>query len=168
MKQPVYVVSYDPSWPDEFEKIRSSLGDEIIQLAIAIEHVGSTSVPGLAAKPIIDMDVVIPIGRFYKVKDLLEKQGYQHEGDKGILGREAFRYEDKPHLMQHHLYVVEQGNNELHRHIVFRNWLRTHCEYRDAYAAVKLKMAQIHRNDRDAYMQGKAAIIEEIYKKCGL
>jgi GrpB-like predicted nucleotidyltransferase (UPF0157 family) len=165
---PVYVLSYDSNWPKAFEEIRKSLGEKILSQAIAVEHVGSTSVPNLAAKPIIDLDLVIPKGQFELFKAHLEELGYQHEGDNGIPGREAFRYESKPQLLKHHLYVCEENSLELHKHLTFRNWLRNHTEDREAYAAVKMEMAEKFRQDRDAYQNGKSAIIEEIYKKCGL
>lgn len=166
--KPLIVLAYDPSWPLEFERIRAALGEKVLHQANTVEHVGSTSVPGLAAKPIIDLDVVIPIGQFELFKTYLEELGYQHEGDQGIPGREAFRYESKPDLMKHHLYVCEIGSAELHRHLTFRNWLRDHPEDRAAYAAVKMEMAEKYRSDRDAYQNAKSAIIEQIYKKCGL
>lgn len=165
---PVYILPYDPKWPLEFEKIRAALGEKVLTLAIAVEHVGSTSVPGLAAKPIIDLDLVIPVGEFSQMKAYLEEAGYRHEGERGIPGREAFRYDDKPDLLRHHLYVCEINSAELHRHLTFRNWLRNHPEDQEAYAAVKMEMAEKFRFDREAYQNSKATIIEQIYKKCGL
>lgn len=165
---PVHVLPYDSTWPKAFEDICCSLGEKILSQAIAVEHVGSTSVPGLAAKPIIDLDLVIPLGQFEVFKAYLQELGYLHEGDKGILGREAFRYISKPGLMKHHLYVCEENSLELYKHITFRNWLRNHPDDREAYASVKVEMAEKFRNDRDAYQNAKSEIIEHIYKKCGL
>lgn len=91
---------------------------------------------GLAVKPIIDIDIVID-DNFDEVKSLLEEIGYCHEGDLGIPGRDAFKYEGKPHLMMHHLYVCKRDNEELQRHITFRNYLREHPDVRDRYGAVK-------------------------------
>ncbi len=91
---------------------------------------------GLAAKPIIDIDIVID-DNFDEVKSLLEEIGYCHEGDLGIPGRDAFKYEGKPHVMMHHLYVCKRDNEELQRHITFRNYLREHPDVRDRYGAVK-------------------------------
>jgi len=165
---PVYVLPYDPNWPKAFEEIRRSLDEKILSQAITVEHVGSTSVPGLAAKPIIDLDLVITVGQFEQIKAYLEELGYRHEGDNGIPGREAFRYESKPNLMKHHLYVCEENSLELRKHLTFRNWLRNHPEDLEAYAAVKMELAEKFRYDRDAYQNGKSTIIEQIYKKCGL
>ena len=102
----IVVEPFDEHWRLDFLKIQNELMDALGQLAIRIEHVGSTSVQGLSAKPIVDIDVVI---KDYNVlKDTisaLEKIGYQYEGDLGIPGREAFRYDGKDHLKKHHLYV---------------------------------------------------------------
>lgn len=133
----------------------------------AIEHVGSTSVPGLSAKPFIDIDVVIASeDRFPAVRDRLEAGGYRHEGDRGIPGREAFRYTDKPHLMRHHLYVCVSGNPELRRHLAFRDHLRSDSDDRDAYAEVKRAAAARHPHDIDSYIAEKGAIIARILAEC--
>ena len=132
-----------------------------------IEHVGSTSVEGLSAKPIIDIDIVID-QNFEEVRQALESIGYIYEGDLGISGREAFKYQNKPHLMAHHLYVCNRDNEELRWHIKFRDYLRQHKEDRDKYSAIKKEMAFKYPEDIDFYIEGKQPVILEIYKKCGL
>ena len=167
----VRVFPYDPEWKEEFHKIRRDLEAHLLACrgwVLAIEHVGSTAVEGLAAKPIIDVDVVIRKGIFPVVRECLEQAGYMHEGNLGIVGREAFRYSGKEHLMAHHLYVCEEGSRELSRHLAFRDWLRTHPDDRDAYSACKLEAARRHPEDIDGYIKEKAPIIEKIYKRCGL
>ena len=101
----IIVLPYDENWPAEFEKIKSELEAALMGAAISIEHVGSTAVKGLYAKPIIDIDIVIEGDMFSVVRDRLKSIGYEHEGDLGIPTREAFKYLDKKHLMEHHLYV---------------------------------------------------------------
>ena len=121
----VIVLPYDSAWKTAFEDIRAELAAALGDLAVAIEHIGSTSVEGMSAKPIIDIDVVIPdYTVFDDVVQILAKIGYTHEGDLGIKDREAFKYTDKPHLQKHHLYVCPQNSAELHRHITFRDFLR--------------------------------------------
>ena len=163
----VVVVPYDPAWKKTFEEIREEIEAALGELAVAVEHVGSTSVEGLSAKPCIDLDVVI---RDYSVFDAvaakLETIGYFHEGDLGIKEREAFGYTNKPHL--HHLYVCPQNSPELHRHITFRNYLRCHPEAVRKYGAVKEEAARLFPQDIDGYMQYKAPCIEELYRACGL
>jgi len=104
-----------------------TLGDTVLR----IEHVGSTSVEGLSAKPIIDIDIVIKDhSAFELVKEKLALIGYVHEGDLEIKDREAFKYVGKEYLQQHHLYVCPQNSAELARHITFRNYLRNNQECR--------------------------------------
>jgi GrpB-like predicted nucleotidyltransferase (UPF0157 family) len=163
----VIVEDYNPEWINEFERISNELLAVLAGRILSIEHVGSTSVQGLAAKPIIDIDIVID-KNFEEVRQALELIGYLYEGDLGISGREAFRYENKPHLMKHHLYVCNKENEELHRHITFRDYLRQHTEERDKYSNVKKVMALKYPYDIDSYIEGKQPVILEIYKKCGL
>ena len=88
----VVVEKWNPKWKDEFERIVDSLGEDVIYNSVKIEHIGSTSVEGLSAKPIIDLDIVIENDKFEIIKRLLNDKGYKHEGDLGIEGREAFSY----------------------------------------------------------------------------
>jgi Uncharacterized conserved protein len=132
----VMVEDYNTEWKNEFKRISDELMAVLAGKIISIEHVGSTSVEGLAAKPIIDIDIVID-KNFEEIKQELEIIGYFHEGDLGIPGREAFRYENKPHLMKHHLYVCNKENEELHRHITFRNYLQQHQEDKEKYNTIK-------------------------------
>ena len=116
--QKVIVLPYDKAWQSAFENIRLELDEALGNLAIGIEHVGSTSVEGLSAKPCIDIDVIIrDYSSFDAVVQKLATIGYIHEGDLGIKDREAFTYMDKRHLLKHHLYVCPQNSQELHRHI---------------------------------------------------
>ena len=125
----VIVLPYDKAWKSAFEKIKTEIEAALGDLIVGIEHVGSTSVEGMSAKPCIDIDVIIKdCSAFAAVVDGLKGIGYIHEGDLGIKDREAFKYMDKPHLMMHHLYVCPQYSEELHRHITFRDFLRSNPE----------------------------------------
>ena len=138
-------------------------------MIVGIEHVGSTSVEGLSAKPCIDIDVVIKdYSVFDEVIEKLEAIGYIHEGNLGIKNREAFKYLDKPHLKTHHLYVCPQQSEELYRHITFRDFLRRTPEAVKRYSAVKEKAAQLFPNDIEKYIAYKSPCIEELYRICGL
>ena len=164
----IKVVPYNPEWAGEFERIKSGLTRALGDLALAVEHVGSTSDPGLYAKPIIDIDIVIDNNTFPPVKSRLSGIGYNHIGDLGIHGREAFDYENKSHLMEHHLYVCEKDDDELKRHLALRDFLRVSEEYRDKYSRIKLEMAEKFPHNIDAYIDGKQPLILEIYAKRGL
>ena len=167
--QRVVVLPYDKAWQSAFEAIRLELEAALGDLSIGIEHVGSTSVEGLSAKPCIDIDVIIrDYSNFDAVVQKLGAIGYIHEGDLGIKDREAFKYSDKPHLLKHHLYVCPQDSRELRRHITFRDFLRSNPQAAKQYGQVKERAAQLYPNDIDGYIKFKTPCIEELYKLCGL
>lgn len=164
----VVIEKWNPKWKDEFERIVVSLGKDIIYNSIKIEHVGSTSVEGLSAKPIIDLDIVIENDKFEIIKRLLNDKGYKHEGDLGIEGREAFSYSGKEELMTHHLYVCPKDSKELFKHITFRDFLKNNPDLASEYSKVKEQAAVLYPDDIDKYIEFKSEIIEKIYKRCGL
>ena len=165
----VVVLPYDKAWKSDFEAIRNELETAIGDLILGIEHVGSTSVEGLSAKPCIDIDVIIKdYSIFPTVVSRLNSIGYIHEGDLGIKDREAFRYSDKPHLQTHHLYVCPQDSAELHRHLTFRDFLRSNPEAVRIYSSVKEQAAQLYPQQIDRYIEYKSPCIEELYRQCGL
>ena len=165
----VIVLPYDVKWKADFEKIKAEVENAIGNLIISVEHVGSTSVVGLSAKPCIDIDVVIKdYSVFDAVVSSLAEIGYIHEGDLGIKDRHAFRYTDKPHLQTHHLYVCPQNSAELHRHITFRDFLRSNPDAVEKYSRVKETAAQLFPDNIDKYIEYKSPCIEEIYTLCGL
>ena len=165
----VIVLPYDPKWKTDFENIKRELASAIGDLAIRIEHIGSTSVEGLSAKPIIDIDIVIKdYSVFNCLVDRLKNIGYFHEGNLGIKDREAFKYFDKPHLQAHHLYVCPQNSGELLRHITFRDFLRKNPDAVKKYSKVKEEAAKLFPNDMEKYIEYKSPCIEELYSLCGL
>lgn len=165
----VIVLPYDRAWKSDFENIKTEIETALKDLIIAIEHVGSTSVEGMSAKPCIDIDVVIgDYSVFDEVVGRLAEIGYIHEGDLGIKDREAFKYSDKPHLKNHHLYVCPQYSEELHRHITFRNFLRENPDAVKRYSEVKETAARLFPDDIDKYIEYKSPCIEELYALCGL
>ena len=149
--------------------IKDELTSALGQLAMRIEHIGSTSVEGLSAKPIIDIDVVIKdYAEFEEVVSILGAIGYRHEGDLGIAGREAFKYDGKDHLRTHHLYVCPEDSPELKRHIAFRDYLRTHSDAVRQYSRIKEEGARLYPYDIDRYIEHKTPFIEKIYKEIGI
>ena len=165
----VRVMPYDPSWPDDFEAIIREIQAVLGSLAVAFHHVGSTSVAGMSAKPIIDLDVEIRSrDDFPAVRDRLHGAGYLHEGDLGIRDREAFYYEGKTHLRKHHLYVCPSDSRELHRHLTFRNYLRSHPEAVQEYSRVKEEAVKRYPDSTEGYMAYKNECIVQLYSKCGL
>ncbi len=165
----VIVVPFDETWKTEFEMIKEELLNVLNGHIISIEHIGSTSVEGLAAKPVIDIDIIIKdYNSFEIIKTKLASIGYSYEGDLGIKDRQAFKYEDKPNLIKHHLYVCPEYSEELKRHIAFRDYLRVHKKDRDWYGEVKLLAAKCYPEDIDSYMKAKKPCGAEILRRCGL
>ena len=136
----IEVVEYDPAWPNVFTELRERIWPKVRDLAVSIEHVGSTAVPGLAAKPIVELDIVVPLhAKLMPVIGRLAMIGYQHRGDLGIRDREAFTPPlDGP---AHHLYVCRRGSIALRNHLALRDHLRTHPTDLAAYAALKRTLA---------------------------
>ena len=165
----IIVLPYDEFWSSAFEAVKAEIERALGDLIIGIEHVGSTSVRGMSAKPCIDLDVIIKdYSVFDDIRDKLAAIGYIHEGDLGIKDREAFKYSDKPHLMQHHLYVCPRDSEELHRHVAFRNFLRSSPDAVRKYSETKETAARLFPNDIDKYIEYKSPCIEELYRECGL
>ncbi len=168
-KKHVVVHSYEKTWADDFAAIRDELNTVLKDIVIRIEHVGSTSVEGLSAKPIIDIDVVIQDrADLPEVISALQKIGYSHEGDQGIPEREVFKYEEKEHLRKHHLYVCTLDAEELRSHIAFRDYLRNNPEAVAEYSRIKEEGALLYPWDIDKYIEHKSPFIESIYKRIGL
>lgn len=167
MIPPAEVVPYDERWPLWFDELRAGLEALLAGVPHTVEHVGSTAVPGLAAKPIIDVDVVVPsLDQVQPAVAALEAGGYRHQGDLGIAGREAFELPADV-LRYHHLYVVVEGNKAHRDHVVLRDLLRLDAGARERYAARKLELAPLLVTDRAAYGDGKAALIEELVRAGG-
>jgi GrpB-like predicted nucleotidyltransferase (UPF0157 family) len=159
------VQRYNPEWPRWFEEIKAFLGEKISKACVRIEHVGSTSIPSMIAKPIIDIIIVIEPERREEMKSLLEERGYYYRGDQGIKDREVFRLTDETSLPIHHLYVCPKDNLELKQETAFREYMKTHKADRERLGALKWSLAEKFNNDRIPYMDGKDAMCKEITKK---
>jgi GrpB-like predicted nucleotidyltransferase (UPF0157 family) len=127
-----------------------------------IEHVGSTAVPGLASKPIVDVDVVVPGHEVPAAIEALARAGYVHQGDLGIGGREAFTV--SPCAPYHHLYVVTEGSQPHRDHIDLRDFLRRNPEHAEAYARLKYELATLLKTDRDSYVSRKGELIADLLR----
>lgn len=165
--EPVVVTAYDPGWPTRFAALQDRLESVLGELARRIEHVGSTSVPGLAAKPVIDLDVVVGSAADIPAAiAAVEQLGYRHEGNKGIPGREALRWPAGE--QRHHVYICVEECQAFQDHLLFRDYLRAHPETAKAYAALKQSAVALHSADRDAYARAKAAFIEKITRQAAV
>ena len=154
----VLIQDYDPSWPGSFLNLSAKVKAALGPLVVTVEHIGSTAVPGLAAKPIIDLDVVLASSTdLPEAIRLLATIGYVNEGDLGIAGREAFR--SPAGQPSQHLYVLIEGAKELRHHLAFRDALRADNALRDKYAALKRGLAAAHPRHRNGYTEAKSAFI---------
>jgi GrpB-like predicted nucleotidyltransferase (UPF0157 family) len=163
----VVVVEYDPGWIAAFEELRQNIWPAVADLAMSIEHVGSTSVPGLAAKPIIDMTVVArSAGDVPTVVNRLAGLGYVHQGNLGIEGREAFQAPAP--APRHHLYACAVDSLALRNHLAVRDYLRTHPDIARQYGDLKKSLASRYPEDIGAYTEGKTAMILKMLGESGL
>jgi GrpB-like predicted nucleotidyltransferase (UPF0157 family) len=163
----IEISDYQEDWKIRFIEIRKDLLSALSRITNKVEHVGSTSVEGLCAKPIIDIDVIIKReSDFEPVRSTLSKIGYVYEGDLGIHGREAFRC--SPDAIKHNLYVCLEGTVALQNHLTLRDHLRSHSEDRNRYGILKRALAERFNDDIDAYVEGKTDFIIPILSKYGI
>lgn len=157
LDDPVVIEEHDPRWAETFAvesaRIRAALGER----CVAVHHIGSTSVPGMAAKPIIDMIVAVnvPVGS-RGVNAAMRSLGYANHGEFGIPGRVFFRRDEEPRM---HVHVFPDGHPSIARDLGFRDRLRADPALAHEYAAMKRRLAAAHRDDRPAYSRGKEDFI---------
>jgi GrpB-like predicted nucleotidyltransferase (UPF0157 family) len=164
----IAVVEYDPAWPERFEILRAQYAGAMSAAGVpvvAIEHVGSTSVPGLAAKPIIDCDIVVREAVVSAASGVLISLGFTPLGELGIPQRWAFK--EPARLSGTNTYVIVEGCLSLRNHLALRDVLRADAGLRDEYAAVKRQVAARAANI-DEYGQAKGATVQKILAAAGL
>lgn len=165
MSPTVQVSAYNPEWPARFQALKERIWPWVAEHALSIEHVGSTSVPGLAAKDIIDLDVVVlGADKLQACIQALCAQGYVYEGERGIAGRHAFSGGQEP---AHHLYVCLLGTLGLRNHLAVRDFLRLHPLRAQAYGALKLELAKEHSSAPAKYGAGKTAYLVDLLRELG-
>ncbi len=157
------IQKYTKSWINDFIQLKTILNNALSPLEISIEHVGSTAIPKLAAKPIIDMDIVYDENiEFEIIKIGLEQIGYYHNGNQGIVGREVFKRSKigakHPILdgIAHHLYVCATNSEELQKHLLFKNYLLLNESARMEYQNLKYEIATMVNQDPKKYAALKA------------
>jgi GrpB-like predicted nucleotidyltransferase (UPF0157 family) len=163
----VEVVPYDPTWPEQFAAVRDQLLAELQGVPVrSIEHVGSTSVPGLAAKPRLDVDIVVDADWVPAAIAALEAVGYSLLGELGVTDRHAFRAPD--HSPPRSVYVVVDGCLAMRNHLALRDVLRRDGRLRDEYGRLKLELAQRDYGDIDQYVVDKSPVIQRILAATGM
>jgi GrpB-like predicted nucleotidyltransferase (UPF0157 family) len=164
----ITVAEYDPGWAERFEGLRREYGAAMAAAGvpvIAIEHVGSTSVPGLAAKPIIDCDIVVAERDVDAAARVLTGLGFRPLGELGIPLRWAFKEPER--LAGTNTYVIVDGSLALRNHLAVRDTLRADPGLREEYAEVKRRVGAVAA-DIDEYGQGKNAMVQRILAAAGL
>lgn len=173
----IKMVPYDSNWATCFSELWQVFNTHLSTDIIAIEHVGSTAVPQLYAKPILDIDIIIEeFTQVKKISAILEKLGYVNRGDLGIEDRIAFSqkdenapYTDKQnHWMKHNLYVCIKDSISLQNHLLLRNYLLQDKAAVETYSQLKVKLASIYADDIDSYVKYKTPFICAILEKQGV
>lgn len=164
----ITVVEYDPAWPRRFQALRDEYAGAMAAAGVpvtAFEHVGSTSVPGLAAKPVIDLDIVVREADVAAAGDVLVSLGFTPLGELGIPLRWAFKEPER--LAGTNTYVIVDGSLALRNHLAVRDTLRADPALREEYAEVKRRVGAVAA-DIDSYGQGKNAMVQRILAAAGL
>ena len=157
----VIVVPYDPLWPQAYTlaatEFRAALGSNLLE----IHHIGSTSVPGLHAKPIIDLlAVVADLATVDQRVPQMQSLGYESLGEFGISGRRYFRRDNAAGQRTHQVHTFQSDSPQIERHLAFRDFLRAHADVARQYGELKQRLALAHPSDIEAYMVGKDPFIK--------
>lgn len=157
----IVVAPYSPEWAAQFASVKRDLEASLAGVRVlAVEHVGSTAVVGLAAKPILDIDVIVQRDQVQAALAALQQAGYRHAGDHGFLDREALLApDDSP---RRHVYVCTSGTLHVRNHLAVREVLRTRPDLRDAYANVKRALAADPTMTVEQYLDGKTNILQQV------
>jgi GrpB-like predicted nucleotidyltransferase (UPF0157 family) len=164
MADEIIIEDYNDEWPLQFHELglmlRKSLGD----IAVRIDHIGSTSVPGLSAKPIIDVQVSVrQLEPMLEYKSKIEKVGFTHRSENPDLTKRYFR--ELPGYRRTHIHVRAEGSWSQQFALLFRDYLRCHQEDCEEYAKVKHQLAETYRNEREKYVDAKETIIWTVMNK---
>lgn len=163
----VEVITHNPCWKDEFESEAQKIKAIYDDLLLDIHHIGSTSVPGLKAKPVIDiMPIVSDINEVNKFDDQMKALGYESLGENGIVGRRFFRKDNEAlGKRTHHVHVFDQhSHDEIIRHLAFKAYLIAHPNITDQYGDLKYRLAAAFPNDIDSYINSKNDFIQNTEK----
>ena len=162
----IEVVPNSPQWREAFaaeaEHVAAALGNNVV----AIHHIGSTAIPTIFAKPIIDLLVEVKdIAEVDDKRSAMDSLGYKVKGEYGIPGRRYFSKDNSEGIRTHHVHAFESGSDQIERHLAFRDYLITHPKDAQIYSELKRKLAQKHPYDVQAYMDGKDDFIKDVDQK---
>ena len=162
----VEVVPHQPNWREAFRMESKGIPDALGENFVAIHHIGSTAIPGIYAKPIIDILVEVKDIDTVDSQNLaMESLGYQAMGEYGISGRRYFPKDNQAGIRTHHLHIFQVGSAQVKRHLAFRDYLIAHPEDAGKYSNLKQELASKYPHNIDRYMDGKDDFIKEIDRK---
>lgn len=160
----VEVSSYDENWPQAYQSEAEKIRTIFVPIIVDIYHIGSTSVPGLSAKPVID--ILVEVSSIEKVDEFNQDMillGYEARGENGIPQRRYFQKGGNERT--HHVHIFEKGNPEIARHVTFRNYLRNYPQEATRYGALKEELAKRFPYDIEKYISGKDSLVKELDEK---
>jgi len=162
----VEVVPHDPKWQEVFEVESQRVTDALGENVVAIHHIGSTAIPGIYAKPIIDLLIEVKdIVKMDRQSSSMESLGYEVMGEFGILGRRYFRKNSQEGVRTHHIHTFKVGSEQVERHLSFRDYMIAHPEDAQRYSELKRRLAREYPANIDGYVNGKDGFIQEMDKK---
>ena len=162
MAQYITVLPYDPAWEAAFQREKALLREILGENCLEIYHIGSTAVPDLAAKPVIDlMPVVTRLEEVDGASRALEDAGYEYLGEFGIPGRRYLRKGGDLRTHQVHIFAATDQNN-IRRHLAFRDYMRAHPQAREVYAQLKKDLALRFPYDIEGYCNGKDTFVQAV------
>jgi len=168
MSRSVVIADYDPRWPRLYEEERRRILEVVGDIIVRIEHIGSTAVPDLGAKPTIDLMVAVNrLSDAEKCFEPLQRIGYEyrHQGEAFFSERRFFRKGNPPKEQHYHLHMVELASDFWKRHLLFRDYLRTHPKVAHEYCELKKRLASKYGLDREGYTTAKTSFIESVVDK---
>ena len=162
----VEVVPHDPRWRDAFEAEAKHVAAALGENVVAVHHIGSTAIPNIYAKPIVDL--LVEAGDIAEVdgrSSSMESLGYEVMGEYGIPGRRYFRKDNEEGIRTHHIHAFKAGSAEGERHLAFRDYMNAHPLEAQRYSELKRRLAKEHPQSLDRYMDGKDGFIKEMERR---
>lgn len=165
----VKVVPHNPQWKTEFELESQQIAKILAENIIFIHHIGSTAIPNIYAKPIIDLLIEVKdINLIADKTSAMVGLGYEAMGEFGLSGRRYFRKEDPPGIRTHHVHIYQTNSTEIDRHLAFRDYMIAHPQEAKQYSQLKQELAQRYPDDIESYMDGKDEFVQEMEQKAML
>ena len=162
MPMQVKVVAHDPAWKIDFEAEVAHIACALGDIVVSLHHIGSTAIPGIFAKPIIDILLEVDdIVRLDDKSSAMEQLGYEVMGEFGIPGRRYFRRDNDSGVRTHHVHAFALGSTEIERHLAFRDYMIGHPVETQAYGQLKQRLARAHPDEMEAYVDGKDLFVKE-------